>query len=79
MFSQNIVSKFAAHFHGVVFAFLLTSIGTLEIEMGEIERDTVLRRSYDLPDTILVSWISYRKRGTRDSSVAVLEHSATGV
>lgn len=47
--------------------------------MGEIERDTVLGRSYDLPDTILVSWISYRKRGTRDSSVAVLEHSATGI
>lgn len=47
--------------------------------MSEIQRDAVLRRSYDLPDTILVSWISYRKRRTRDSSVAVLEHSAAGV
>lgn len=79
MLPEDIVAKFAAHFHRVVLAFLLTSIVTFQIEMREIQRDAILRRSYDFPDAILVSRICYRKRGTRDGSVAVLEHSAAGI
>ena len=79
MFSQKIVSELAAHFHRIVLAILLTSIVPFSVEMREIQRDTVLRWRYDFPNAILVPRVSYRKRGARDSSVLVLEHSATGI
>lgn len=66
----------APHFQGVVFAVLIVAF---QIKVGEVERDSVLRRRFDLPNAVFVRWVEFREGRRGDGAVDGFDVTAASV
>ena len=66
----------ASHFQRVVFTVLIVAF---QIEMGKVERDSILRRRLDLPNAVFVRRIQFREGRRGDGAVDGFDVPAASV